>query len=90
MCVVGSTHDSEVDEFGADVRVNDSDDDRGNDDEGERAFAVAVRAQSAEGGCGGILAQVAKSYRWWDDEEEGGEAGQDREGFGEVLGLFHL
>ncbi len=42
------------------------------------------------GAYGGVLSEVSEADCGRDDEEEGGDAGEDCEGLGEVLRLFHL
>jgi len=42
------------------------------------------------GAYGGVLAEVAEADGGRDNEEEGGDAGEDCEGLGEVLRLFHF
>ena len=83
-------HDSEVDEFGRDVGIDDADDESGDDHEREGSLLVRDHAQAAE--CRGrrILAQVSEANGWGHDEEKGGDAGQDSKSLGEVLWLFHL
>jgi len=83
-------HNSEVDEFGTYVRVDDTDDDGGNDDEREGTLFVGDDTQTTESWGGGVLAQVSESNCWRNNKQEGGNGNKDSEGFGEVLWSFHL
>jgi hypothetical protein len=90
VCVSRLAHDSEVDEFGTDVRIDDTDDNGGDDDEGEGALLVGGDTQTAESWGGGVLAQVSESNCRRNDEQEGGNGSKDSERLGEVLWSFHL
>ena len=83
-------HEPGVDEFRRDVRVDDADDERRHDDEGERGFLVDDDAEGAEGRSGGVLAEVAEADGGRDGEQACADGGEDGEGFGEVLGPLHL
>ena len=90
VCVSRLAHDSKVDEFGTDVRIDDTDDNGGDDDEGEGALLVGGDTQTAESWGGGVLAQVSESNCRRNDEQEGGNGSKDSERLGEVLWSFHL
>lgn len=88
--VSGVAHQATVDILRSDIGVNDSDDDRGDDNEGERTLLVVVWAQRSKSWSGGVLAEIAEADRWWYDEQEGRDCGEDVQSLGKVLGLLHL
>lgn len=85
-----SAHQPPIHKLGADVGVNHANHQRGDNHKGERGLFVGDDAQTAKGGRGGVLPQVAEPDGGRDDEEEGRDAGEYGEGFWEILGLFHL
>lgn len=56
MSVVRRAHDSEVDEFGADIGIDDTNDEGWDNNETEGTLSVDSGAKTAEGGSGGVLA----------------------------------
>ena len=88
--VVRLAHDAEVEEFRADVGVDDADDNGGYDDEREAALLVGRDAQAAKGRRRGVLAEVPEPDGRGHDEQKGGDGGQHGERLGEVLRLLHL
>lgn len=90
MSVSRLAHHSEVDEFGADIRVDNTDHEGRNYDEREGTFLVGGNTQTAESWGGGVLAQVSEANGWGDNKQEEGEGNQDSEGFGEILWSFHF
>lgn len=90
VCVSRLAHNSEVDEFGTDVRVDDTDNEGGNDDEREGSLLIGDDTQTTESWGGGVLGQISESNCRRNNEQEGGNGSEDSEGFGEVLWSFHL
>lgn len=83
-------HYAEVDELGADIGVDDTNNEGWNDDEGERAFLVGCDTETAECWCSRVLAQITETNRRWDDEQECGNGCQDSQRLGEILWALHL
>ena len=90
VCMSRLAHNSVVDEFCTNVRVNDADDNGGNDNERKRSFLVGDDTQTTKSWRGGILAQISESDCRGNDEQEGGNASEDSQRLGEVLWSFHL
>lgn len=90
VCVSRCLHDAGVDVFGADVGVDDADDEGWHDDEGEGSLLVGFWAQAAESWRGRVLTQVSESDGRWDNEQECRDTGQHGEGLREVLRPLHL
>jgi len=88
--VSGLAHKTAIDEFGADVCVDDTDDEGGDNNKGERSLPVDKRTETAEGWSSSILTKVSESNGRWNDEEEGRDTGQDSQRLWKVLRTFHL
>lgn len=90
VCVSGFAHDLAVDELCGHVGVDDTNDNGRYDDKGERSLLVGGDTETAESRCSRILAEVAETNRWWDDEQESRDTSKDSESLREVLWLLHL
>lgn len=90
MCVARPAHDAEIDELGRDVRVDDANNQRRHNNEGEGSFSKFLGAEGPKCRSCGILAKIVESDCWWTDEEESGDNSQNGEGFREVLWFLHL
>ena len=88
--VSGRAHDSEVDELGSDIGVDNTNDQCRHNDEGEGAFFVGIGAETAESWSGRILPEVVEADGWRADEQEAGHGEEDSEGLWKVLWLLHF
>jgi hypothetical protein len=88
--VAGFAHDAEIHVFSADVCVDDTNDESGDNDKCKGSLLVCDNSQATECRCRGVLPEVSEPNGWGNDEEESGHAGQNGEGLGEILWLLHL
>ena len=65
VCVAALTHDTAVDEFGADVCVDDSNDQSRNDDESKRCLLVNICPERTEGRRRRVLATARVLMLLW-------------------------
>ena len=86
----GVTHGTGVDKLGTNIGIDGPDDDRRNNHKGKRSLLVRVRAETAKGRGGGVLAQVVETDRRRNNEQENRQRRKHGECFREVLRAAHL
>lgn len=90
MGVTGLAHDAVVHELCGHVRIDHTDNQRGNNDKGKRSLLVCHDTKTAESRGGGVLSEVSEADGRRNDEQESGNTCQNSQRLGEVLRPLHL